>query len=76
MWGARGGGEAEIGDAAIIRAFGRNPHESDIEDVLADVATGSRRARTCVAISWLGSLRCTFGSGLTWMPETFAPRRR
>ena len=42
--GARGCWEAEIGDAAIIRAVGRDPRESDIEDVLSDVAVGNRRA--------------------------------
>ncbi|KQT01318.1 ROK family transcriptional regulator [Cellulomonas sp. Leaf395] len=42
--GARGCWEAEIGDAAIIRAVGRDPRESDIEDVLSDVAIGNRRS--------------------------------
>ncbi|KQR10461.1 ROK family transcriptional regulator [Cellulomonas sp. Leaf334] len=42
--GARGCWEAEVGDAAIIRAVGRDPRESDIEDVLNDVAVGNRRS--------------------------------
>ncbi|WP_051274506.1 ROK family transcriptional regulator [Cellulomonas sp. URHD0024] len=42
--GARGCWEAEIGDAAIIRAVGRDPREAEIEDVVSDVAIGNRRA--------------------------------
>lgn len=42
--GARGCWEALVGDAAIIRAVGRDPGISDIDDVLADVAAGHRRA--------------------------------
>ena len=39
-------------------------------------ATGSRRCRTCLAISWLCSLRSPLGSRLTWMSATLDPRRR
>lgn len=42
--GAKGCWEAEVGDAAIIRAVGRDPRESDIDDVLHDVEVGNRRA--------------------------------
>ena len=66
--GARGCWEAETGDAAIIRAFGRNPNESDIEDVVADVATGSRRA--------LSGVRKTgeiVGLGLATLMNIFNP---
>ena len=42
--GARGCWEALVGNTAIIRAVGRDPGISDIDDVLADVAAGNRRA--------------------------------
>ncbi|MFI2752983.1 ROK family protein [Cellulomonas sp. P22] len=54
--GARGCWEAEIGDGAIIRAVGRDPRESDIEDVISDVAAGNRRALAGVRRTgeWVG----------------------
>lgn len=66
--GARGCWEAEIGDAAIIRAAGRDPRESDIEDVLADVAVGNRRAVAGVRRTgeWVGT-------GLATLVNLFNP---
>lgn len=42
--GSRGCWEAEVGDAAIIRAVGRDPRDSEIDDVIHDVEVGNRRA--------------------------------
>ncbi|WP_456845321.1 ROK family protein [Cellulomonas sp. P5_C6] len=67
--GARGCWEAEIGDAAIIRAVGRDPRESDIEDVLSDVAIGNRRSIAGVRKTgeWVGL-------GLASLVNLFNPR--
>lgn len=66
--GARGCWEAEVGDAAIIRAAGRDPRESDIEDVLSDVAVGNRRAVAGVRRTgqWVGT-------GLATLANLFNP---
>lgn len=67
--GSRGCWEAEIGDAAIIRAVGRDPRESDIEDVVNDVAVGNRRAIAGVRRTgeWVGL-------GLASLVNLFNPR--
>lgn len=67
--GARGCWEAEIGDAALIRAVGRDPREADIEDVLSDVAIGNRRAIAGVRKTgeWVGL-------GLASLVNIFNPR--
>ncbi|WP_051640324.1 ROK family transcriptional regulator [Cellulomonas sp. URHE0023] len=67
--GARGCWEAEIGDAAIIRSVGRDPRESDIEDVVSDVAIGNRRAIAGVRKTgeWVGL-------GLASLVNLFNPR--
>ncbi|GEK22868.1 sugar kinase [Cellulomonas xylanilytica] len=67
--GARGCWEAEIGDAAIIRAVGRDPRESDIEDVISDVAIGNRRSIAGVRKTgeWVGL-------GLASLVNLFNPR--
>lgn len=67
--GSRGCWEAEIGDAAIIRAVGRDPRESDIEDVINDVAVGNRRAIAGVRRTgeWVGL-------GLASLVNLFNPR--
>ena len=67
--GARGCWEAEIGDGAIIRAVGRDPRESDIEDVINDVAVGNRRAIAGVRKTgeWVGL-------GLASLVNLFNPR--
>ena len=67
--GARGCWEAEIGDAAIIRAVGRDPRESDIEDVLNDVAVGNRRS-----ISGVRKTGEWVGLGLASLVNLFNPR--
>ncbi|GEL45093.1 ROK family protein [Cellulomonas hominis] len=66
--GARGCWEAEVGDAAIIRAAGRDPRESEIEDVLSDVAVGNRRAVAGVRRTgeWVGT-------GLATLVNLFNP---
>ena len=67
--GARGCWEAEVGDGAIIRAVGRDPRESDIEDVLSDVAIGNRRSIAGVRKTgeWVGL-------GLASLVNIFNPR--
>jgi len=67
--GARGCWEAEIGDAAIIKAVGRDPRESEIEDVLSDVAIGNRRSIAGVRRTgeWVGI-------GLASLVNLFNPR--
>ena len=37
--------------------------------------TGSKRRRTCFAISWLCRSRPPFGNRFTWMSATLGPRR-
>jgi predicted NBD/HSP70 family sugar kinase len=67
--GARGCWEAEVGDAAFIRAVGRDPRESDIDDVVNDVAVGNRRAIAGVRKTgeWVGI-------GLASLVNVFNPR--
>ncbi len=67
--GARGCWEAEIGDAAIIRVVGRDPRESEIEDVISDVAIGNRRSIAGVRKTgeWVGL-------GLASLVNLFNPR--
>ena len=67
--GARGCWEAEIGDVAIVRAVGRDPRESDIEDVVSDVAIGNRRSIAGVRKTgeWVGL-------GLASLVNLFNPR--
>jgi len=67
--GARGCWEAEVGDGAIIRAVGRDPRESEIEDVLSDVAIGNRRA-----ISGVRKTGEWVGLGLASLVNIFNPR--
>ena len=50
--GARGCWEALVGNAAIVRAVGRDPGVSDIDDVLADVAAGHRRTLVGLRRIW------------------------
>lgn len=66
--GARGCWEAEVGDAAIVRDAGRDPRESDIENVLSDVAVGDRRAVAGVRRrgEWVGT-------GLATLVNLFNP---
>lgn len=66
--GARGCWEAEVGDAAIIRAAGRDPRESEIDDVLTDVAIGNRRA--VVGVRRTGEW---VGTGLATLANLFNP---
>jgi predicted NBD/HSP70 family sugar kinase len=67
--GARGCWEAEVGDAAFIRAVGRDPRESEIDDVVSDVAVGNRRAIAGVRKTgeWVGI-------GLASLVNVFNPR--
>lgn len=75
--GARGCWEAEVGDAAILRAVGRDPRESEIDDVISDVAVGNRRAIAGVRRSgeWVGiglaTLVNLFNPGVVVLGGTF-----
>ena len=66
--GARGCWEALVGNAAIVRAVGRDPGVSDIDDVLADVAAGHRG--TLVGLRRIGEW---VGLGLASLINLFNP---
>jgi len=66
--GARGCWEAEIGDNAIVRAVGRDPRESDIDDVVSDVAIGNRRS-----IAGVRKVGDWVGLGLASLVNLFNP---
>lgn len=66
--GARGCWEAEVGDAAILRAVGRDPREAEIDDAISDVATGNRRA-----VAGVRKIGGWVGTGLATLVNLFNP---
>ncbi|BDZ41054.1 sugar kinase [Paraoerskovia sediminicola] len=66
--GAKGCWEAEVGDDAILRAVGRDPKESEIDDAISDVAIGRKRA-----IAGVHKIGSQVGLGLASLVNIFNP---